>query len=265
MRAIDDLIDNYKTEHSFIADNDKELFISKIDAWSNALRDKQKNSLPQKKLIKTLDKYHIPLWTMETFAKSMKYDIYFDGFQTLDSFLEYTEGASIAPAAIFVHLCGIQRQNGLYYPPLYDIKKVASPCATFSYIVHIIRDFQKDQNNHLNYFADDLITKNGLTRSDLKEISEGGEINHGFRSLMNDYYLLADKYRLKTYEMIQEINPYLEPRYRLSLEIIFNLYLMVYERINIEHGKFTADELNPSADEIKERVYKTIVEFQDIN
>jgi hypothetical protein len=37
---------------------------------------------------------------------------------------------------------------------------------------------------------------------------------------------------------------------------------MVFERINIDSGKFTAEELNPSPEEIKDRVYKTILDFK---
>jgi len=37
---------------------------------------------------------------------------------------------------------------------------------------------------------------------------------------------------------------------------------MVYERINIERGTFSAEELNPTPDEIRKRVYDTIEGFQ---
>ena len=71
----------------------------------------------------------------------------------------------------------------------------------------------------------------------------------------------ADFYRMKTYEMIQKIRPFVEPRGQLSLEIIFALYLMVFERIDIENGTFTTRELNPTPEEIKERVWKVITGF----
>jgi len=50
---------------------------------------------------------------------------------------------------------------------------------------------------------------------------------------------VADFYRVNTYEIIQKIRPFVEPRGQLSLEIIFALYLMVFERIDIENGTFT--------------------------
>jgi hypothetical protein len=79
---------------------------------------------------------------------------------------------------------------------------------------------------------------------------------------MKEYYMLADEYRLKTYDIIREIRPLLEPRYQLSLEIIFDLYLMVFERIDLKKGKFTTEELNPTPDETRERVYNKIINFK---
>jgi hypothetical protein len=64
--------------------------------------------------------------------------------------------------------------------------------------------------------------------------------------------------------MIRQIKPLVEPRSQLSLEIIFNLYLMVFERIDIENGTFTAQELNPTWQEIKERVGQVIERFEEV-
>jgi phytoene synthase len=263
MRAIDDLIDNHKANNIIIAENEKSQFIADVNDWINSIINATKDNPIQKELIDTLDKFQIPLWPMEAFAKSMIYDIHNDGFQTVQAFLDYSAGASVAPASIFVHLCGIKKeQNGQFIEPSFNVKEVATPCAVFSYLVHIIRDFQKDQFNNLNYFADDLIEKNRLSRQELNKIAHGEVIPQGFRNLINEYYLLADEYRKKTLQVIDVISPLLEPRYRLSLEIIFNLYLMVFERIDIEKGTFTTEELNPTPDEIKERVHSTILNFK---
>lgn len=194
----------------------------------------------------------------------MIYDINNDGFPTLKAFLEYSEGASVAPASIFVHLNSISMKEGNYLDPPFDVKWAATPCAIFSYLVHIIRDFQKDQLNNLSYFADDLIAGNNLTRGKLYEFAAGKPVDRKFRNLIAHYYKLADEYRIKTHYIIKEISPLLEPRYQLSLAIIFNLYLMVFERIDLVHGKFTTEELNPTPDETRDRVYKTIMDFTEI-
>ena len=262
MRAIDDLIDNHKAENIVISDEEKGLFNAEVEKWINSISCAPEEHPLQKELIDTVQKFQIPLWPMEVFAKSMIYDIHNDGFPTMQSFLEYSEGATVAPASIFVHLCCLTEQDGQYIEPSFDLKEISTPCAVFSYLVHIIRDFEKDQRNNLNYFADDLVEKYGLNREKLREIAFGGEIPQGFRDLINEYYILADVYRMKTWEVLDRIAPLLEPRYRLSLEIIFNLYLMVFERIDIDKGTFSALELTPTPDEIKERVYSTILNFQ---
>jgi len=248
MRAIDDLIDNYKAKNKLIEPQERKEFVTNVEEWLKMIIiSKECNSL-QRELIETVEKFRIPLWPMEVFAKSMIYDINNDGFPTLDIFLDYAGGASVAPASIFVHLNGLEKINGGYENPPFDVKWAATPCAIFSYLVHIIRDFQKDQLNNLSYFADDLIIRNHLSRKVLHEFANGKPVNKNFRNLIKQYYSLADEYRLKTYDIIKEIRPLLEPRYQLSLDIIFDLYLMVFERIDIKNGKFTTEELNPTSD-----------------
>lgn len=262
MRAIDDLIDNHKAKNKLIEHGERKEFVANVEEWLKMIIVSGECNPMHSELRETIGKFRIPLWPMEVFAKSMIYDINNDGFPTLDAFLDYAGGASVAPASIFVHLNGLQKINGRYEPPQFNVKWAATPCAIFSYAVHIIRDFQKDQLNNLSYFADDLINKNGLSRKELREFADGKPVNDNFRNLIREYYQLADEYRLKTYKIIEEIRPLLEPRYQLSLEIIFDLYLMVFERIDLEKGKFTSEELNPTPDETRDRVYKVIMNFR---
>jgi phytoene/squalene synthetase len=261
MRAIDDLIDNYKAKNKLIAAAERKDFVADVEEWLKMIIISKECNPQQAELLETIERFKIPLWPLEAFAKSMIYDINNDGFLTLKAFLEYSEGASVAPASIFVHLNSISMKEGNYVTPPFDIKWAATPCAIFSYLVHIIRDFQKDQLNNLSYFADDLITGNNLTREKLNEFANGKTVDKKFRNLIGHYYKLADEYRIKTSYIIKEISPLLEPRYQLSLEIIFNLYLMVFERIDIDKGTFTTEELNPTPEETRERVYKTIMDF----
>lgn len=262
MRAIDDLIDNYKTEHVTISPENKSQFELDVYRWINTVMNATQQIPSHQELIETIQKFRIPFWPLEAFAQSMIYDIYHDGFPTLQSFIDYAAGASVAPASIFVHLCGLHRHAGSYQAPVFDVKRVATPCAIFSYLVHIIRDFRKDHLNNLNYFPEDLMVQNGLNRANLLQMAKGEPVTPGFRNMIRELYTVADEYRLKTHDMIEEIKPLLEPRCQLSLEIIFALYLMVFERIDIENGTFSAEELNPTPEEIKRRVWQVIFNFK---
>jgi phytoene/squalene synthetase len=262
MRKIDDLIDNHKAAHGIISESEKGIFVSSVNHWIKLFSSKEISNTGHKELVETFSRFRIPYWPMEAFAKAMIYDIHNDGFPTLRSFIEYAQGASVAPAAIFVHLAGLNGHSGHYGPPCFDVKESSMYCAIFSYLVHIIRDFQKDQLNNLNYFADDLLAKHGLERKMLAEIAHGAPIKSNFRNLIGEYKKLADIYRRKTYECIEKISPLLEPRYQLSLHIIFNLYLMVFERIDIRKGTFRMEELNPTSEEIRLKVQETILNFE---
>jgi phytoene/squalene synthetase len=261
MRAIDDLIDNHKSSHLGFSEDEKQQFTGNVEQWLEVVRNAAIENSLYRELLETTERFRIPLWPLEAFAKSMVYDIHHDGFSTVQQFLEYAGGASVAPASIFVHLCGIREENGGYLPPSFDVREAAIPCAVFSYLVHIIRDFHKDQFNNLNYFADDVLEKNGLSRKDLRGIAGMRDVPGGFRMVIKEYYALAEQYRLKTCAMIETIWPQLGPRYQLSLEVIFNLYLMVFERIHPDTGSFSTEELNPTTSEMRSRVLETVKNF----
>lgn len=262
MRAIDDLIDNHKANNKMIRSDERVDFIANVNSWLKLITVSEECNSEQTELLRTIEKFRIPLWPLEAFARSMIYDINNNGFHTLEAFLDYSQGASVAPASVFVHLSGLTRQDGEFREPAFDVKEAAMPCAIFSYLVHIIRDFQKDQLNNLNYFADDLLDLHGLSGQDLNDIANGSPASREFRNMVKVYYHLADEYRLKTYEVLRRIKPLMEPRYQLSLEVIFDLYQMIFERIDVENGSFTTSELNPTPEETKERVYKTIIRFR---
>ncbi len=264
MRLIDDMIDNHKAGNLHMSDHDKMIFSANVDEWLKMTITSLDCNPLQKELRAVIERFRIPLWTLEAFARSMRYDINHDGFTNLQGFLEYANGASVAPASIFVHLSGLRKQNdGSFKEPPFDVKVAATPCAIFSYLVHIIRDFQKDQLSNLNYFADDLIDKHGLTRQTLRDIASGSPVTPEFRNLIKEYYSLANQYKLQTTDVIDKIGHLVEVDSRLSLEIIFDLYLMTFERIDIEKGNFTSSELTPAYEEIKKRVHGTILKFQD--
>jgi len=265
MRAIDDLIDNHKASGGSMSGQERQKFEEEVEKWLRMIFNGDSLNPLQNELSGTIKRFQIPSWPLEAFARSMIYDIHNDGFATLETFFDYASGASVAPAAIFVHLAGLRNINGGYSEPLFNVREAAISCAIFSYLVHIIRDFQKDQLNNLNYFADNLIEKHGLSREKLADIAKGSEIPYGFRALIGEYYSLADEYRIKTTECINEIWPYLEPRYQLSLEIIFELYILVFERIDISHGSFTTIELNPTVGETKQRVFRTITNSRTLS
>jgi phytoene synthase len=260
-RIIDDLVDDNKSKYQNLPLFKKQQLIIKVDDWIKTMTKDYSNDPFLNKVIMNINRYQIPLWPWKRFSKSMIFDLQNNGFKTFSIFLKYAEGAAIAPASIFIHLCGLSKNNGNYKTPIFNIRDFARPAALFAYIVHIIRDFQKDQLNNLNYFALDLMLENNVTPRMIKNIALGESVTKEFRNLIRKYYYIADYYRIKTEKILKNLNIYMEPNYRLSLEILYNLYMQIFEKIDIENGKFTTKELNPSNLEIKNRIELVISKF----
>ncbi len=261
MRMIDDLIDDRKALGDEISCLEQAELSEQVNSWIDCLETMPESDPFYKELIQTIATFKIPLQLFHNFAKSMLYDIDHDGFSSLENFMEYSEGASVAPASIFVHLCCLMEENGEYRIPDYDIVDVARPCAIFSYLVHIIRDFQEDQLNNLNYFANDILNRYNLLPPDLKEIAHGAPVTESFRLVIGEYYNQARIYQDQTLQQLQNLSTKLSDRYLLSLNMIYNLYKMVFDRIDIENGNFTSKELNPTPQEIKEKVLELASAF----
>src|SRR4030042_2264898 len=145
MRTIDDMIDDRKATDETITCMEKQLFVESVQKWIECLNQHNTDDPMISEITRVIGTYKIPLQLFHDFARSMIHDINNNGFATFSEFLSYSEGASVAPASVFVHLCCLNKRNGTFLPPAFNITEIARPCAIFSYLVHIIRDFQKDQ------------------------------------------------------------------------------------------------------------------------
>ncbi len=262
MRIIDDLVDNRKAAGRALPEGERKQYVRLITDWLETTRRKTPTDAFQKELISVIETFRLPLWPWEKLTEAMTYDLAHDGYATFRTFLRYCEGAAVAPASVFMHLCGVRKENGGYRKPPFDIRKAARPLALFSYLVHIIRDFEKDQASNLNYFADDLLARHGLNKSTLKDVA-GNAAGEALRKLMAQYRGFADHYRRRARAAIDAVFPMLDARYRLSLEIVYRLYLQIFERIDIERGNFTAEELQPTSEEIRHEIQQTVRLFQE--
>jgi phytoene synthase len=265
MRYIDDMIDDRKALATRLSCMEQKMFTDQINSWIDCLGLNQSQDPFSREVTATIQRFRIPLHFFYNFARSMVYDISHNGFETFSDFIDYAEGASNGPASVFVHLCCLEELHGEYIQPSLNISDIARPCALFSYLVHIIRDFQKDQLNNLNYFSLDFLYKHELTPYELKHIAMTGQIPASFRQMIREYLDIARNYRAETEKVLESLAGRLTPRYMLSLRIIFHLYLQIFDRIDPDKGIFTTAELNPTPVEVKASVMECIREFRKEN
>ena len=261
MRRIDDLVDNRKEGGQPLTTDEVEKYESILHEWLEAVERGEEQPGFQQELLDTIRGFNIPLWPWKRLCTAMAYDLTHDRFDTLFTFRRYAEGAAVAPASIFMHLCGVQKQGETFAAPSYHIAAEARDLALFSYFVHIMRDFEKDQLRSLNYFADNMLLKCNISVTELHEIAVSGAPSDNFRALMKRYKGVADFYRLRARRRLDRLAPSLEPQYRLSLEVIYQLYLQIFERVNPSEGNFTAAALQPTSEEIRARLEHLIGHF----
>ncbi len=264
MRRIDDLVDDRKATAEAISRSEAARFRSVIYRWLEKVRSQTRDGSFLTEFLDQVQHFAIPLWPWERLCRAMAYDLEHDGFADLRTFLRYSEGAAVAPASIFMHLCGVRPGENGYRAPEYDIRSTARPLARFSYLVHIIRDFQKDQSQNLNYFADNILRKCNLDAAALRTMADKGEPDSRLRSLIGRYVEFGRHYRTQARAMIDRLACVLQPRYHLSLEIIYGLYGQIYDLIDPEKGCFTAAELNPTPSQVQARIKDIIAGFVPI-
>ena len=260
MRIIDDLVDNRKAGGEKLSELECRQFESMIRDWIDGIRTGRPSDKFQEELLEIMKRFCIPVWPWERLGSAMVYDLYHDGFPTFLTFRRYTEGAAIAPASIFMHLCGVNSSDEGYDRPPFDVLRVARPLAIFSYLVHIIRDFQKDHQRRLNYFPADWLREHGLNPDQLYRISNGEGVPIGLRRLVARYLSLMEYYQSASRSRLDVIAQNLPPRYKLSLEIIFGLYSQIKDRVEPNHGSFTTAEMNPSTAEVLSRIRQVVAE-----
>ncbi len=260
MREIDDLVDHRKAQKGELTLEEIRIYSSQIKNWVSTVIDGSHS--PELKA--TINTFRIPVWPWERLAKAMEYDLRHNGFSTFDVFLRYCEGAAIAPASVFMHLSGLKKPADSYVPATFDIHNAARGLAVFSYLVHILRDFQKDQLRNLNYFADDILRDCELDARQLREIVGHGEMDWRIIHLFAEYKSLAADFQKEARETLERILPRMGCQYQLSLQIIYGLYSHLFEKIDAKNRTFSETDLNLSPDEVKSKIELTVKTFKPL-
>ena len=120
MRKIDDLIDDRKADETILTDCEKIAFTEKVNDWINCLGFLEQTDPVFGEIASTVRRFKIPMQLFHNFARSMIFDINNNGFSTYEEFVEYAQGASVAPASVFVHLCCLNDDYSDYVMPNTD-------------------------------------------------------------------------------------------------------------------------------------------------
>jgi len=229
MRWVDDMVDDARSRaHGWVAATERRRIAAEVRRFTL-----EPESVPHpmfRELARVRKEFLLPEWTWRAWAGAMVSDLDRDGFATMREWLRYAEGAAVAPAAIFMHLCGARRDHGQYLPPPFDVRRAARTAAIFAYLVHVMRDFREDQLMGLHHFAADVMRRSGIGRRDLAHVAEGGPLTAEFRALMAEYHRYAGHYLRHAERDLGAATRELAPRNRVAPGIIMALYRAMFAR-----------------------------------
>jgi phytoene/squalene synthetase len=108
-------------------------------------------------LLDTLSRFEFSVEPWRDLARAMRHDIEEAGFGTYQSFLDYAEGATVAPASVFATLLLMRPGEERARPalPFARIRDAVRASAIACYEVHILRDAEEDLKAGRNYFPRD--------------------------------------------------------------------------------------------------------------
>ncbi len=261
MRIIDDIVDDFRcspTKDSVSAANDIRIMLCE---WLERIRSGAANSQFDTDFLEAIQVFRVPLWPWERLVNAMIFDLSHSEFATFREFLKYSEGASVAPASVFVHLCGVGGTGSIYSVPEFDVHRAARPLAVFCYLTHILRDFVKDQERDLNYFPRDLVEAQDLNSTELRRLAREKSTDTRLTNLIVRYASIADRYGSRARLELDRIGRHLDKPYRLSLDVIHALYNELLERVDRQHICNPSRPVTISSQEARQRIHQIIGEL----
>ena len=182
MRVIDDLVDE-----DFLGKPDEERgrsrgdVLAAVEAWERQTTQFDTTNGPLHQdivtaLAATAGRSDLGDWPWQALAGAMRRDAEEREMRTWLDFIDYCDGATVAPAGIFVYLLSIRcGKDGVYrYPFDKNARDYAKDLATYCYIVHILRDLAKDAafSPRLITIPADILENVGLKRDDIGDALE---------------------------------------------------------------------------------------------
>lgn len=187
MRVIDDFVDEtFLTQPAPAREAGRGAALRMVSDWSAQCVEFRDSPGPLDAdivaaLAATVGRSNLGAWPWPALAEAMRADVEEREMRSWEDFLGYCDGATVAPAAIFIYLLAADPSGGPDDDPRfgrgfrYTLEETARDhardLAIYCYIVHILRDLAKDaeRSPRLITIPTDMLDAVGLTRDGLGE------------------------------------------------------------------------------------------------
>lgn len=237
MRLIDDTVD----ERFLPLPDDRrraqrDEVLAEIAAWlAQCLGEREDGPLPpavRRALRATAGRGDLGSWPWHALAGAMRRDVEERPMTDWSDFLAYAEGATVAPATVFIHIlaCRADRTDALVADLAPSVRHFAQDLGIYCYIVHILRDLARDsaRSERLLTIPDRLLAEAGLSREGVANAIETG--HPGIRALGEELIGRAAPFRARGHDRMRELLPRLDIREGVALRGLIAIYDRQFER-----------------------------------
>jgi phytoene synthase len=254
MRCVDDRVDDLSARRG-VSHEERTRVRDEVAAWRGAIRALYRGDVKVAETLagpdapgnaallvpafeKSLSRYPLPWKLWENFFDAMDRDLANPRFDTYRQFLEYAEGATVAPTTIYLFLLSSRPESPgafRYRPPDgFDVMECGRQLGLFAYLTHILRDLPQDLaagEEGLLYLARDDMDRFGVTREVLQHCLATRGASESLRRLLEELSRRARAHLKAGRALLDGLAGELAPDCAFILELIVGIYKASLERI----------------------------------
>jgi phytoene/squalene synthetase len=191
--------------------------------------------------------FRIPSVLWSNFFAAMRRDLEERPFTRFEEFIEYTEGAAVAPTTIYLYLIAAERgrDDGAHrVPSEFDLITLGRGLGRFAYVAHILRDLREDLaegEGALSCLAADDMARHGVSKSQLLADLDSGRASPPVRGLVRELVERAWVFSRRARDDMRALEKTLSVDRAFVLELIVRTYEEVLRKI-------AANSYDPMAD-----------------
>lgn len=248
MRWVDDLVDEGRHTQAQLAIWEEEI--------GGNFAGRPGNSEYGPALADTLSRFQIPREPWTRLAAAMRFDAEQDGFGTYQSFLDYAEGATVAPASVFATLLLMRPAGDRFAPalPFTRIRDAVRASAIGCYEVHILRDAKTDLQEGRSYFPADEVARYHLQASHT--------LSADWRPYLRAYAMRTRGGWEPALQDLQSIEGPMSTREKLMLHLLVEFYGRSLQKIMRLNCNVWEDVHWPEVEEIRVLLRELAVRYE---
>lgn len=251
MRVVDDRIDAIPSRAE-LTEEDRQREKAVAAAWRRgveagyedreptaedlALCDHPQAALLLEGLRRTVTRFPVPSSLWQNFFDAMERDVDRPRFATYEEFLDYAEGATVAPTTIYLFLIAARPSEDAVYglPEAFDLIACGRHLGLFAYLGHILRDLAQDYSaseEGLLYLAEDDMDRFGLTEEQLGRDVTARRCSPPLRSLVEELVGRSRRELAEGRRLAEALEGKLTPDCAFVLELICAIYEHILDKI----------------------------------